>query len=267
MKAICLTVLLGFAINCFAQDNTLFDKIIISYARGGDTFGKPGIASVGEIFELVSGNKTSYKFSSYKKTQDSISPDGKRYLKDTLNISWKKTHISKKKINALFAALSTTKDNFTIEFIKPLLRTPSDDQIFADTNHVNKSDVFQGEDKEYLKAEFDRIKKFEKIDAFIDTTKPNTKFQFVAVDAWNIVQIAFIKNKDTTFFTMNRMQPLGQPIRKFKKGQKKDIGLYVNLEANILLAKILPASSMTREQFEINAFIDDYIEWYIDEVL
>jgi hypothetical protein len=268
MKGICLLALLSFTMNCFAQNSTSFDKIIIRYARGCDTFGAPGIASIGEIFELAPKNRAGYKFTCYKKTKDSISPDGKRYLKDTSNMSLKKGSISKAKIDALFAALSTTKDNFTLHVIKPFLRIPSDDRILTDTNHVNKRDVFQDEDKENLKAEFDRIKKIDKIEAFIDTIKPNTKFELVVVDAWDFAQIIFIKNKDTIFFDMNRFKaPLGQPIRKSKKSQKKNIGLYVNLEANILLAEILPASSMTRKQFEIDAFTNDYIEWYIDNVL
>ena len=90
MKGICLLALLPFTVTCFAQDRTLFDKIIITYDSGGDTFGAPGISSVGEIFELTPRNKSSYKFVYYKKTQASISADSKRYLKDTLNMPLKK---------------------------------------------------------------------------------------------------------------------------------------------------------------------------------
>jgi hypothetical protein len=268
MRAVCIIVLLGLSINCFAQNSKLFDKVIITYNRGGNTFGTPGISSAGEIFELVPRNETSYKFAYYKRTQDSISPDRKRYLKDTFSMPLKKIDISKAKIDTLFAALSITKSNFTPEFIKPFLRKPTKAQILADTNYVNKKYKFEDIDKDELKDNIERIKKFDKIDLFINKSRPlSNPIYTVTSDAWDGLRVTFIKNRDTIKFDFDFYRPLGQPVTRITYNKQMNLDQFTNVEANQLLEEILPKGAKSKYRVAINSCTDDYIKWYIDNVL
>ena len=138
----------------------------------------------------------------------------------------------------------------------------------ADTNYVEKKYKFEDIDKEELKEDIDRIKKFDKIDSFINKNRPVSNLLYtVTSDAWDGLEITFIKNRDTTKFDFNFFRPLGQPVTEITNNKRLVIDQFTNVEANQLLEKILPTSTKSKSRIDINSFTDDYIEWYIDNVL
>ena len=88
-----------------------------------------------------------------------------------------------------------------------------------------------------------------------------------ASDAWDVLKISFIKDNDTTVFDSNFLHPLGQPILKLWVNKKFIDIQFFNLEINCLLEQMLPISSDARKRISINSLTEDYIKWYIDNVL
>jgi hypothetical protein len=188
-------------------------------------------------------------------------------VKDSISVHLFKYSISKKIIDSLYTQLSTTKLNFTSSYIRPFLKPASKGDIIGISKKIDKHYVF----KDYYGAELteriNAIKRFNKIDSFINLTRPDPQWSIVRTDVWEGIEINFIKNKDTTIFYADLLQPLGQPVLK-KRENNHFIGTQiVNLEINNLLEGILPIFSIVRKRVGINNLTEDYIKWYIDKVL
>lgn len=125
--------------------------------------------------------------------------------------------------------------------------------------------------EDYSPAEFSafigKIRNFDKVDSFLNVIKPNPDVMTTHVDIWNFTRALFIKDTDTTVADLDFVHPLGQPLGLYKKGEIDNSKQYVNLKVNLLLCKMLPASSDEKKELEITALTDLYVRWYIDKVL
>ena len=269
MKPFFLFLFLMTYLNCFGQDRGMFNQVILSYSKGSSWTGR-GVFNTNEIIEISRLTSESYKITKYivVKSGNYLS-DGKHiFRKDTLNRKIKPDkRILQVQIDSLLEQLNTTKDNFTLAFIKPLLKKPSKRKILAVSKKIDEHYKFEDYKPSDLMARINLIKHFDKIDSFIKINQPDPELFHATVDAWNDLKISFIKNNDTTIFTMDFLQPLGQPVLKLRADTEFITKQFVNLEVNTLITEMVPETSALKKQIEVNSLTDDYIKWYIDKVL
>jgi hypothetical protein len=268
MKLLILVGLLITGIKCVAQ-NTSFDKVIISYAKGHNSWaGQPEVYSNEERFEYTPTKSGDYKIVRYQKIEFLACEDGGTCARDTAEVRLNKFKVARKIFDDLYIQLTTTKLNFTPAFIRPYLIPATENDIIAISKKIDKYYKFEDDDKQELAESINRIKRFYKIDSFINIRKPDTALLYTSMtDAWDFLRLSFIKGNDTTVFDSNFYRPLGQPILKLRVNRKFMYTQFFNLEVNTLLEGMLPKSSILRKRVGINSLTEEYVEWYIDKVL
>jgi len=265
MRSLYFVVFVLFSIKCVAQSNT-FDKLIISYVKGHNSWGDPGIYSNGERFEFSRQKSGDYKIISFLKIEYSAGDDGGTFTKDTTEIFLNEFKIPKKIIDSLYNQLTSTKSNFTPAFIKPFLKTPSKQDILTISRKIGEHDWFEDYHGEDLTERLNPIRQFAKIDSFIVKNRPNPELFSITIDGWDSASILFVQNNDTTVFHMDFLQLLGQPISmKLKSDKSFPWQQYVNLEVNKTLQLILPITSVLRKRADISSLTEDYIKWYLND--
>jgi len=265
MKPLILILFSLIVQNCFGQ-HPPFDKVIISYSKGHNSWGDTGVYSKQELFEISPIKSGGYKFSKFLDIKFTASPI--KYRKDTIRVNTRKlTEIPGSKIDSLFDALQITRDNFTTSFIKPKLFKPSKKEIVGMAVKIDSNFKVKDEDASELNEKIVKIQGYDKLDLYIKLNKPDTAVFKVTVDVWNVMNITFVRQKDTTVFQLDFLQPLGQPMCLLKVNQKHVDKQFANLEVNLLLAEILPALSRSKKRAGINNLKEDYIRWYIEKQL
>jgi len=266
MKCLFIFIFLLSGLSITAQTSKPIPKVIIKYFNGHSSWGKLGVYSRGEIFEISAINDSTFKIKHHLKfTQTAV--DSITFKKDTVEIRSKNyKRISKRVIDSLYVQLDTSKYNFNASFIGPKLLKPTKRQI---TRVANKRDKYFKDDNLYLDRVKDRhviakIENFDKLDSFVNLNKPDPNLFPVTSDAWNTVQVFCISKTDTISYSASFFNLLGQPFIMWKRDFGKGT---VNLEINTIVAGILPKSSFLKREIEINSLTDKYIEWYIDRVL
>jgi len=265
MRLQIFVLFLFITLKCAAQ-NTAFDKVIIIYGKGHNSWVIPGVYGTADRFEFVRSKTGGYKMNSYLKFEFSLNSDSAE-VTDTIRAPFHKYRVSNKAINSLYAQFSITKPNFTSAFIRPFLKNPTKSEILAIAKKIDRSDMFEDDDRQELADLINPIKRFNKIDSFINLNRPDPRFETVVIDVGEDISVSFIKNKDTTIFNANLLQLLGQPVSKDRENRQNIDKQFVNLEVNVLLEGMLPISSDARKRIGINSLTEDYIKWYIDKVL
>ena len=257
-----LFFLLLVGLNATAQTEKPLTKVVIKYFKGYDPFNQFGVYSRGEIIEISAVHDSLFKINHYFKITDT-QVDSSITKKDTVEIrSGSNRLIPKKIIDNLYVQLNTTKDNFNISFIKPLLKRPTKKRILAEATKLDKHYKFEDEYTHEAKKRITKIRNFAKLDSFVNLNKPNPNEYMVIIDAWDRVDIYLIGKTDTVRYSGEFHQLLGQPF--FKRVESKGI---VNLQINTTIRGILPQSSILRKRLDINSLTDEYIDWYIEKVL
>jgi len=267
MKPFILVFLLFPSLKSIGQINS-FDKVIISYGNGHNSWVIPGPYASEERFEFVTTKNGTYKLAKYLKLDYSLNSDSVSVI-DTVALPFHQFKVIAKTIDALYQQLATTKPNFTLEFIKPFLKTPQTKEILSIAKKIDRSYLFEDYDRNELAQYLSPIKHFNKLDSFVKLNRPDTNLYIVTVDSREGLGITFIKNRDTTGFYMDllRDHPLGQPILERTKVTHSIGSQFINLEPNILLEEMLPVSSAARKRIRISSFTEEYIEWYLKKVL
>jgi|SRR6185503_2685962 len=251
-----LTVLT--VLNCFAQDKTHFDKVIITYSKGYNPLGQHGVYAKSERLVLTTEGMKHYKAEHFEKIKH-IGGNGAEASRDTTIVRLNYI-IMPGRVDSLFANLITTKNNFNAVFVLPLLKPPAKARIRAVIKHSYNEEKLDKAFK-YVKE----ISGFDQLNSFLNTIKPRPDGGILAVDSWNFLRVAFIKRSDTTSFYFDFANRVGQPFVREGKKPGESMG-FVNLEANVLIKEMLPASSMAAKAIDIDNLTDDYIEWYSDRI-
>ena len=117
------TIILLFGQYAFGQSADSVTTIIISYGRNHGSWDEPGIYARSETIELTKTSTEDFKISRYYRVNASVSNNGKTFSKDTIELSPKEFEIiPKENISYWLTQLNTDKQNFTTEFIKPILK-------------------------------------------------------------------------------------------------------------------------------------------------
>jgi hypothetical protein len=264
MKCFLSFLFLIFSTTCLGQNSILFDKVIFKYFKGYNSFGSPGMYSKGEVFEFYPVNSKAYRIKKYLKITYTEVKDGAN-LKDTIKVNFSGKTISAKSVDLLWMSLTNSKNNFTTAFIKPRLKSPSKKEIFRIAKNDSLFYKFEDDDVTEINAKINKLKTFDRLDYFINSHRPNVDLFTSTVDAWDSLQILFVKNGDTTVFNQDYLQLLGQPVLKLKVNKQYIGKQFINLDINTLLEKILPNSSTLKKRASINSLTEKYIEWYIKE--
>jgi hypothetical protein len=265
MNRLIFVFLLTISLKGFAQTDQ-FDKVIVNYGKGHNSWVIPGPYASEEQFEFVPAKKGGYKLNADLKFEFSLNKDSVEVI-DTVAAPFHKYKVAKTTIDSLYADFSITKPNFTYTFIRPYLKTPDTTQIFAIATKMGQHDKFEDYNPQELAERVKPIQLFDKIDYFINVKRPDPEIATVTTDVAEGINVYFIKNKDTTSFRCNLLRPLGQPLLKRWENHKFVDKQFVNLDVNILLEGMLPISSDAKKRIAINTLTEDYIKWYIEKVL
>lgn len=245
----------------FAQNSNDFEKIIFEYNHKHEYGNNKEKFSKEEFFELTKLNNENYN---YKNNIQIIKTYNGKIIKSKTNKFKNLINIDKKLIMILFNELSTNKDNFTFEYIKPKLNKPKIsliEKIIKEKNFILKIENKQLI-KEQRKKIITEILTFNLFDKFIEFEKPKPNGLYGMTDGYENLKISFISKKDTVIYKSETYHKCGQPINVIKKNSEKY--KIINLEVNTQIENILPKKSLFRNQFNLNNITEKYIRWYLD---
>jgi hypothetical protein len=264
------TIILLFGQYAFGQSADSVTTIIISYGRNHGSWGEPGIYARSETIQFTKTSTDDYKISRYYRVNASAGNDGKTFRKDTIELTTKEFGIiPKEKIIYWLTQLNTNKENFTVGFIKPLLKQPARREIYQAAKKYDLLWKLKGSDadKADTKKAINDIQSFYKFDSFIIFKRPTIEFDMVVVDSYNGLRISTIKNSDTTEYRCQFNKSLGQPIVRYNHKDYSTSTKVFNLEANTWAQTFLPTNSVAKKVLDINNIEGDYIKWYLDKVM
>jgi hypothetical protein len=258
---------LCLSFSSYSQEiNSTGNKILITYEKGHSDWGNPGTYSVIEKIELAKSKDDSTIFrTSGIVIRKYVETKGMIYKSDTLYIpTTENVPVKSSTVNYFLSSLNQSKNNFTLSFILPYLNIPSRREIFtiAEKYNLEKRLSVDYISKKSRRLILKRIKKFYDLDSFLSLMKNTSNTSFVMHDAWNYCSIAILTQTDSLHYSSQFSQPLGQPyVRKNRNSNDSNI---VNLEINLALMEILPASSGLRQQLDFNSLKKEYIKWYLE---
>ncbi|MEO6850829.1 MAG: hypothetical protein ABI203_01250, partial [Mucilaginibacter sp.] len=244
-------------------------KIVFQYGKSHSSWGEPGVYGKGETIEICPVNNNSFKITKHILVTHSAGVNESQYAHDTTVINTDGySLISKGKIERLFAALNTNKDNFNISYVKPYLKKLSKKQILKIVKNVDVDSIFDGEfdNKDERNGTISRIQNLYKLDSFLNLNKPSHSMS-ITMDVYDGLRMYWINKTDTIKCNSTLFDTLlGQP---FEYDEKRVINgkVIVNLEINTILSDILPKSSWLRENYDLSNLNKAYIKWYLKKVL
>ena len=271
-------ILLLFILFCgnfiFSQNFENINKIKFSYSVGGSSWGRNGIYSRSEIFELTKTENGDFKISQHLKVNEKVY--NKVFSKDsiTIEISNYKT-IPKSEVDYLLNSLNTNKENFTEEFLIQNFTKPTKKEILK----IAK----QNGDKNYLKNDYDEkndtekkyseIQNYKYFDEYLKLNKPNLNIITTTSDGWNRLGIITFSNEETKLYNLDFFQNCGQPISvkyiEINEEDKKvnileNSSSIINLNVNLVLLKILPKKTKSTIELNLNNVRNEYITWFLE---
>lgn len=255
--------LIFFSKYASSQIKDSVSKIIFTYTKGHYTFGNSGKYSNTEVIEYSKINDSVFKNSRYIRYQHAFVATTNDILTDTFHIKKSPKLISLYDIIKVIEKLSESESNFNEHFIIPHLKKPSKKDVFQIAKKYRLTALI----KKYSVKEdrlniLKKMSRFNKLDTFLAINKPRLDEYFVVTDVWNRLWIQFVQTNDTISFRKDFYGPLGQPVSKYQKGSE-DGNRTFNLEANIVIRKILPSKSIIRKILDLNNLKEDYIRWYL----
>lgn len=272
-------ILLLFILFCgnyiFSQNFENISKIKFSYIYGGSSWGKNGIYSRSEIFELTKTENGDFKISQHLKINQKV--HNKVFSEDsiTINTSNYKT-IPKSDVDYLLTSLNTNKENFTEEFLIQNFTKPTKKEILK----IAK----QNGDKNYLKNDYDEkndtekkyseIQNYKYFGEYLKLNKPILNVITLTLDAWNSLGIITFSKEETKLYDLDFPKYCGHPISvnyiEIKEKDKKiniienKSSSIINLNVNLILLKILPKNTKLSVELNLNNIRDEYINWFLE---
>jgi preprotein translocase subunit Sss1 len=249
----------------------------ISYYRiGYSSWGKNGIYSKSEVFELIETENENYKIIKHLK----ISEKAKNRIlsKDTTSIKTSNYKlIPKNEVQNLLIELNTNKENFTEDFLKQNFKKPTKKEILKIAKKIDQKKYFINDydEKADTEKKYSQIQDYKYIDEYLNTNKPNADEYFVTVDVWNSLGIITFSKEQTKSYELRFLENCGQPISiDFAKLDEKEkiVGILenksstiINLNVNLILQKILPNNTKLWNAIDLNEIRNEYIIWYLDK--
>ena len=271
-------ILLLFILFCgnfiFSQNFENLNKIKFSYSVGGSSWGRNGIYSRIEIFELIKTENGDFKISQHLKVNEKVY--NKVFSKDSITIETSnyKT-IPKSEVDYLLYSLNTNKENFTEEFLMQNFAKPTKKDILK----IAK----QNGEKSYLKNDYDEknetekkyteIQNYKYFDEYLNLNKPDINIFTITSDGWNRLGIITFSNEETKLYNLDFFQNCGQPISVNyieinEKDKKVNIlensSSIINLNVNLVLLKILPKKTKSTIELNLNNILNKYITWFLE---
>lgn len=274
MKKNLLLFLLFYGNFIFSQNFENINKIKFSYSVGGSSWGKNGIYSRIEIFELTKTENGDFKISQHLKVNEKVY--NKVFSKDsiTIEISNYKT-IPKSEVDYLLNSLNTNKENFTEEFLMQNFTKPTKKEILK----IAK----QNDDKSYLKNNYDEkndtekkyseIQNYKYFNEYLELNKPDLNIISLTLDGWNSLGVITFSKEETKLYNLDFFQNCGQPISinyiEINEKDKKvnfleNSSSIINLNVNLVLLKILPKEAKSTLKLNLKNVRNEYIKWFLE---
>lgn len=276
MKKI-LFIFLFFINFTYSQNTENIDKIEFLYTFGGSLWGKSGIYSRSEFIELTKSKNGEFKISRQIKVSEKV--NRKRvFSKDSTEVNISNYNlISNKEIENLLKSLNTNEDNFTEEFLKQNFLKPTKKEIFDIAKKNNFKDYFKNNydensdtEKKYLE-----IQNFKYLEEFLNQNKPNRNEYILTMDAWDNLSVITYSEQKTKLYDFSFFYNCGQPITSsFIEINKKTKSVntientrtsIINLNANLILQKIIPKNLRLWKEIDLNNIKRKYITWFLDK--
>ncbi|WP_348824923.1 hypothetical protein [Flavobacterium aestuarii] len=263
-----ILILLGQII--FSQNVENISKINLTYSKGSNSWGKNGVYSRVEIFELTKTEKGDFKISKHLKIDEKT--NGKIFSKDSTILKTSKyKFVSKNEIQNLLTSLNINKENFTEEYLKQNFTKPTKSEIIE---IAKKSDHYLKKDIENI---YSQIQAYKYLEEFVKIEKSNINNTLLTVDAWNSLRIITSFKEENKIYTLDFFKNCGQPIsinyaqinksdHKVEIKQNKSYQI-VNLDVNLILQKILPNDTNLWNSLNLNNIRNEYIIWFLENKL
>jgi hypothetical protein len=266
-----LLVVLLFPIVLHAQDLNKINKIIFNYNIGGYNFGDTGYYAKEETVEFTRTKGKTFS----RHTVDVI----KRYVYNPAteqnNLSINDTVLNKRNskfsltdFQILIDQLNVTKDNFDVHNIKTRLPALDKKEILSIAKRYNKDFWFIDDETkktdEFGREKIEKIKSYNFLDSFLKAEKPDPRFEWAIIDAWNSFTIRFVEQRDTIKYTFQLYSLLGQPFSRIVNRDFSKRTLSINSEVNGELIKFLLRNSIARKAIGYNQLQEKYILWFIN---
>jgi hypothetical protein len=275
MKKIILIVLFFFVQFTYSQNFENVNKFRFIYSIGGSSWGKNGIYSRSEIFELTKTEVGDFKIS--KQISVSKKAKGKIFSEDSIFIKTSNYKIiAKKEIENLLISLNTNKENFTAEFLKQNLTKPTKNEVFEIAKKCDQKDYFKNDydEKTDTEKKYSQIQEYKYFEEYLNIDKPNVNGYEITMDAWNELSIITFSKEETKSYNLQFFKNCGQPISiDFIEINRKDkivklienkSSTIINLNVNLILQKMLPNNTKLWNVLDLKNIRNKYINWYLE---
>ncbi len=275
MKKIILFILFFCAQFIFSQNFENINKIKFAYSIGGSSWGRNGIYSRSEIFELTKNKKGDFEIHKQIKINEKVI--GKVLSKDSIFVKTSKYKIiTKIEIEKLLTSLNSNNQNFTDEFLKENLTKPTKKEILEIAKKCDQKDYFKNDydEKEDIEKKYSQIQELKHFDEYLNIDKPNIEAYMVIMDAWNHLGIITFSKEETKSYDLQFFKNCGQPIsikyleidekeKKVKVIENKGSSI-INLNVNLILQKIIPIKTKLWNVLDLKNIRNNYINWYLE---
>lgn len=275
MKKLLLITLFTISNLIYSQDTENISKIELFYMFGGSSWGKNGIYSRSEFFELTRLENGNFKISRHLNISEKVNEN--IFSKDSTEIKTSAYKIiSKDEIENLLKSLNTNEENFTQEFLKQNISKPTKKEIFKIAKNNNFKFYFKNNYDEKLDTEkkYSEIQDFKYFEEFLNKNKPNKNEYLLTMDAWNNLSIVTYAKQESKLYDFSLFYNCGQPINssliEINKTKKAVNTLentrtsVINLNANLIIQKIIPENSKLWKEIDLNNIKRKYISWYLE---
>lgn len=240
---------------------------------GGSSWGKNGIYSRSEIFELTKTENGDFKFSQHLKVKQKV--HNKLFTEDSISIKTSnyKT-ISKSEVDYLLKSLNTNNENFTEEILIQNFLKPTRKEILS----IAKQNGY----KNYLKNDYDEksdtekkyseIQNYKNFDEYLKLNKPDINIISLTLDGWNSLGIITYSKEENKIYNLDFHKYCGQPIsinyieidenNKTVNTLENKSSSIININVNLLLFKILPKNTKLTIELNLNNVRNEYIKWF-----
>lgn len=276
MKSLLLILLFSLSNLIYSQNTENISKIELLYTFGGSLWGKSGIYSRSEFIELTKIENGDFKFSRQIKISEKV--NSKRvFSKDSTEINTSNFKIiSKNEIENLLKSLNTNEENFTEEFLKQNFLKPTKKEIFKIAKQNNFKNYFKNnyDEKSDTEKKYSEIQDFKYFKEFLNKNKPNRDEYILTMDVWNNLSIITYSQQETKLYDFSLFYNCGQPINssliEINKTTKAVNTLentrtsIINLNANLIIQKIIPEDSKLWKEIDLNNIKRKYISWFLE---
>ena len=275
MKKFLLLLLFFLGNFIYLQNTENINKIELVYMFGGSSWGKNGIYSRSEFFELTKVENGNFKISKHLKVSEKVNE--KIFSKDSTEIKTSDYKIiSKNEIENLLKSLNTNEDNFAEELLKQNFLKPTKKEIFKIAKNNNFKSYFKNsyDEKSDTEKKYSEIQDFKYFKEFLNKNKPNRDEYILTMDVWNNLSIITYSQQESKLYDFSLFCNCGQPINssliEINKTTKSINTLentrtsIINLNANLIVQKIIPENSKLWKEIDLNNIKRKYISWYLE---